>query len=456
MALDSTYTHIENGLADQLMQAAQASRDASQKRESEGGPRIVTRGLLSANPLKTNSFQKRAPTTDPALTDLLDRFVFDWYQATIPSAEGTSMYELDSDDERKAIIKAVEFCRAQGLHPSQITGGHNGYRAALPFLKDHKSKEVVCRIYSGSSQRLMPNIMITGGHGACATLAPALRAAFPGLRLSRADAALDVSQEGLWDALYDMAQKLSASIDKLGDVGFITAGKGRTFTLGSRKSEVFLRVYEKDFERYAKKEIELEDVDPNLVRIEWVFSPKSPKKKAMATKTPAEMIRTSSWAREFMTRAAVLLDVTDGYEKIFPERVEIERKEKTIESSVKHGVKQYGKSFARLAAANIVERDFDCRYDLAIVEPEDIIEEAGEILKEGLREAGIAVDVVISERLYEAQDPDAWRDTYVDEMYDHPARETRRKERAQLALASAACTGGCRVEIGGNHDTSAA
>lgn len=408
----------EDALSARLMAGVLARRDATR---DDVDPRLVTRGSLSDNTLKTLEKSKRPAASCPDLSELLEEFFFDWFQVTLPNAEGKAQCDPGGAEEEAAIDAAIAWCVRQGMHPGRVGAGHNGYRAALPWMTNPTSKEAVCRINSGSTSGIMPNIMLTGGHGACARLAPSLQASFPGARLSRADAALDWSQPGLFDALLDMSRKLAKSNKKLGGVRTIESDTGRTFYLGSRTSTVSLRVYEKDRERAARGVIEEVDVDPDLIRIEWTFRPQSKSKAGMAKKTPGEMVRTSVWARDFMARAAQIMHVTDRVEKLRKEEVEREVVEKTLEGTVTHGVEQYAKSFTRLAAAKIVERDHEGRFDTAVLMPEEVEAEAVSIFRELLKDTCASSVVIEEERLDRALDPDAWRASYAHELMCAPA-----------------------------------
>jgi len=438
MPLDSSYTPTKDGLASQLMAGVSARRDASQEAARQvSDPRIVTRGSFSDNSLRNKDKSERAESTHPALSDLLSQFFFDWYQVTLPNKEGKAACVVGGAEEAEAISAAFDWARANGLHPGRIVGGHNGYRAALPFSDGSESTDAVFRINSGSTGGLMPNLMLTGGHGACARLAPALQSAFPGARLSRADAALDWSQAGLWDALHRMAKMLAKGNAKLGGVRTIESDTGRTFYLGSRTSTVSLRVYEKDRERAAKGVIGAADIDPDLIRIEWTFRPQSKSKAGMAKLSPGQMIRSSVWARDFMARAAAIMEVTERVERLSKQEVAREVAEKTLDGTVQHGVDQYAKSFARLAAARVVEREHGGRYDIAMVNPEEVEAEAVRIFRDKIRETGAAVAIVIEKRLDEVMDPDAWRDSYVHEMMAAPEREAAARDRAQGRMSIA-------------------
>lgn len=447
MPLDNTN---QISLSQRAAASMRAARDASHRdtvsvAEGAQDPRIVTRGSFSDNPLNHKAKLERAESTHPALSDLLGQFFFDWYQVTLPNREGKASCVVGSAEEAEAIGAAFDWARTNGLHPGRIGGGHNGYRAALPFTDGPESTEPVFRVNSGSTGGLMPNLMLTGGHGACSRLAPALQKAFPGARLSRADAALDWSQPGLWDALHRMAKTLAKGNVKLGGVRTIESDTGRTFYLGSRTSTVSLRVYEKDRERAAKGVIDAADIDPDLIRIEWTFRPQSKSKAGMATLSPGQMIRASVWARDFMARAAAIMEVTERVERLNKQEVAREVAEKTLDGTVQHGVDQYGKSFMRLAAARIVERDHGGHYDTARVDPGRIRVEALRIFKEKIRDTDVAEAIVIEQRLDQVMNPDEWRDSYVHELMLAPAQIDAAQDRAQDNLARRASRAGIEV-----------
>lgn len=431
-----------SGLSESASSVMRAARDSSRSADSHApssglDPRIVTRGSFSSNALKSKRNSKSSQKLDPHLEGLLEQFFFDWYQVTLPNPEGGAQCDVGGQEERDAITAAFSWARGQGLHPGKVCGGHNGYRAALPFVTSPESREVVLRLNSGSTSGVMPNLMLTGGHGACASLAPDLQRAFPAARLSRADAALDWSQAGLWDDLLAMARKLSASNSKLGGVRVIESDTGRTFYLGSRTSTVSLRVYEKDRERAAKGVISEEDIDPDLIRIEWTFRPQSKSKAGMAGLSPGQMIRSSVWARDFMSRAAQIMRVTSRVERIPPQEVVREVREKTLQGTVEHGVDQYGRSVIRLAAARIVERDHGGHYDTAVVGEPEVMREATRLLSEALKST-VVYDVLREERLHQAYDPDEWRASYVDELLKAPGVVEEANRRAQENLHRAA------------------
>ncbi|UWQ54995.1 replication initiation factor domain-containing protein [Leisingera caerulea] len=288
----------------------------------------------------------------------------------------------------------------------------------------------------------MPNIMLSGGHGACAELAGSLQRAFPNARLSRADAALDHSKPNLWEELLCVAQGVARGNSKLGGVRVIESDTGRTFYLGSRTSAVSLRVYEKDKERAARGVILAEEVDPDLVRIEWTFRPQSKRKAGMAGLSPGELIRSSVWARDFMVRAAMIMGITDRVERLNRQPVEGHTVEKTLEGTVRHGVHQYGRSFARLATELMVVRDHGGRHDLAVLDPDEVVNGVAELFADLLRETGIVHRVLVEERLDEAMDPDEWRNSFVHELMEEPERQDWALQKAQEKMRKRAVSVG--------------
>lgn len=237
---------------------------------------------------------------------------------------------------------------------------------------------------------IMPNLCITGGQGSAAFLAVSAQAAFPGLRLSRADAALDRSAPGLWDDLHAMAVTLAKGNKKIGSVRVIESEKGRTFYLGSPTSTVSLKVYEKDRERVFRGVKDAADCDPNLIRIEWTFRPQSRSKAGVGVLSPGQMIRTSVWARDFMSRAAVVLGEAERPMKIDRQAVEREARPSSLEASADYGARQYGGVFTRLAVARIVQEQHGGDYAGAVLTPAEVEDRAASLfrLMIGQNEAG--------------------------------------------------------------------
>jgi hypothetical protein len=128
-----------------------------------------------------------------------------------------------------------------------------------------------------------------------------MRALYPAHTVPRVDVAQDFTGPGCWDALFpavvSFATEKNLQICQYGN--YLTdTDKGRTLYVGSRKSVVYLRLYEKG------KQL---GTDPNHVRLEIEVKPQNPKGKAWAAKATAqELWGASRWS---MNLAASLLSV---------------------------------------------------------------------------------------------------------------------------------------------------
>jgi len=402
MPFDSSYTPKSDGLVAQLMQQGAKSCDTSSEgaagsAEGKKNPRSVTRGSFSRKVLKAKRNFKDAEKMDA----LLSAFTFDWYQITLPSSGGTGMLG-DDETEEGHINHALAWAELNGLHFGQVGGGSNGYRAGMS-LHDGPEGEAVAKIQCGSTTRIMPNLTITGGEGACEALAPSAQEYFEGARLSRADVKFDYSAEGLYDGLLGMSRMLTRSNAKMGSVQTIESDTGRTFYIGSPTSTVRLRVYEKDKERLARDKIEEADCDDNLVRVEFVFRPQSRSKEAFATLTPTEMLCSSVWAREWLSRFAEMIGVVDRPVKLGKTTVDREPRTTALEDSALHGAHQYGGVFARLAISHLVAAKFDGSYADAVLTEEEVEADAAMLFYHAIRDTEAAKRAMEREGVAEAE-----------------------------------------------------
>ena len=418
--------------------AAQAMRERRALAAGDGkDPRIVTRGSCCDNRLKAKRKSAHASRDDVALLYLFSEFRFDWFQFTIPARDGSGACgAAGSPEERAGLDAALRWADLEGLHIGRPRGGANGYRISTPLLGGPEGERLAA-VASGSSTGVMPNVTITGGDGAAAVLAVSAQREFPGLRLSRADAALDRSMPGLWDRLRQMAVTLSKANSKIGSVRTIESDTGRTFYLGSPRSTVSLRVYEKDRERLAAGKIGPDECDHDLVRIEWTFRPQSRSKVGAGMLSPGELVRSSVWARDFMSRAAKVMEETEGMAK--PKRVQIEREARasSLEESARHGAAQYGGVFAKLAAARIIAAGGD-DYAGAVLTAAQIEAEAAILFREFIADAAAGRRVVETERLAEPETPDERRAATVCAIIDMAVRLAGEQDAAQAVACDAA------------------
>ena len=343
----------------------------------------------------------RSLCTAASLDDLLSGFFFDWFAFTLPhpqTGKGTGGGR-GTEVGWQGTHLLVRFALECGLHVSgdKVKGGMNGYGAAVHITASAFSKETVATVLSGHSTN-MPGIFFPGGNGQCSSLVVKAKRSFSRILVSRADVALDYSQPLLFESLYDLAQLMAAE-KNMKAPQYIESDTGRTFYLGSDR--VKLKVYEKDKERLAKGRIRPEDVDPNLVRIEFSFAPSSRRKAPFAKLSPGDMVRSSVWARHFVERAAQLIGVAATGDRIAPCRVTSELQLRTLETSVNYGINQYAKSFARLASYQLVTEVFDGNYSKAKLDRREIEERAIEIFSNKFRETNAADHVLTAEALRE-------------------------------------------------------
>ena len=161
-------------------------------------------------------------------------------------------------------------------------------------------------------------------------------------RPARLDVAIDRSGPDLFQRLVRITRRLAKTYglkwEPRGD--WITKDAGRTIMLGSRSSQVFLRVYEKGLELAAKQGIELTEELRCLVRAEVEFKPQNrTARKRAITITPDELWGLTEWLIDFTSKSfdikAVKIKVT-------------ERREADYERALRFMAQQYRAHLARL------------------------------------------------------------------------------------------------------------
>ncbi len=202
---------------------------------------------------------------------------FDWYQATIP-----------------ALPEAIQAAFLETFGGSfEETGGLNNYTHGA------KHSALSFRVFWGGHNPL-PNVVATSGDSPA--IADWVRSLYPSHKVSRADVAFDFSFPRSFDAIAALiepiARQRGVSIKLLGDPAENDPDfpedkrRGRTLYLGSRTSEVRVRLYEKGFERRGAG---VENIDPNLTRLEVVAAPQKARKQHAAHLSPFEMVGLSKW-----------------------------------------------------------------------------------------------------------------------------------------------------------------
>lgn len=277
-------------------------------------------------------------------------FGFDWFEGSAIALSTLACTTSDTG-EQDAAAKAILACLiAGGYSPVRDPGGAGkSYGVSIQIKSDLKPADPVAKLSFGSHTGAMPHITVTGADGQCHSLACLLQSTRIPLKPTRIDVKVDISMGGLWEALYGSAKEQAKRSKKIKRPVRISGSEGgETFRLGAPSSATCIRVYKKDFERFAKKKIKEEEIDPKLVRIEFQFRPKGLDAIAMAYMTSWQIAQSTPMARAFLEGLGQILQL-EGKCEIIKGRKEVSpRTEIDAEAS---GFQQYQKTFARAACA---------------------------------------------------------------------------------------------------------
>lgn len=198
---------------------------------------------------------------------------FDWYQASIHAPE---------DNIIEAIIEhyGASMVSVRGIPQYDQSIGF-----CIPCYE-----EPVCELSFGGNQGAVPHVKATGHFAP--SLATLIRRHWPAHSVSRVDSAYDFVGAGLYDQLRPILDGFHHSHGIFrNEMGF--PENGRTYYLGSPKSPVRLRCYEKDKERQAKG---LPFTDGHL-RLELQVRPLTREKTKFAALDAAEIWGAAKWSR---------------------------------------------------------------------------------------------------------------------------------------------------------------
>jgi hypothetical protein len=219
--------------------------------------------------------------------------VFDWYAATIP----------DIPDRAHAVLAArlgAELRPAKGLH---------GYSMGTDFTRDG---DVIAKMIWGGEQS--PHAWASGSDAR--EFAQVVREEWPDHYVTRVDVAYDFLEGEPWAALYESCITTADYLDTgeprerplrvatLGD--WVRADEGypggRTLYVGSMKSPVLARLYEKGKQMRALFPDQVDKYPEGWVRLELQVRPSGDARKELAKKSPAEFWGTARWARSLHGR----------------------------------------------------------------------------------------------------------------------------------------------------------
>jgi DNA relaxase NicK len=155
-------------------------------------------------------------------------------------------------------------------------------------------------------------------------------------RPSRIDVAEDRNAKGLFHRLHRLSKRIAKryGIQWRPDGDWGTPDAGRTIYLGSRASQVFVRIYEKGIKYARELGIPLTDELRDWVRIEVEFKPQNPTSRKIArTIEPAAIWGSAAWLADFAQEAFAME----------AERINInQRRESDQQRALRFMGKQYG------------------------------------------------------------------------------------------------------------------
>jgi hypothetical protein len=221
-----------------------------------------------------------------------------------------------------------------------------------------------------------------------------IRSSFPDHSCSRVDAALDFLEGP--DLFLDLAEWLTdyaknsnpkMKVEHLGD--WSTGGTGRTLNIGSRKSAVFIRLYEKGHHQISLGNA---GADPDWIRLEAEIKPeKATGKLSLSKLSVQECFGTSRLLRD-------LIQLISG-DKIVPVTVGKVRKMTDHDRSFGHMCHQYAKTLLNHLELN-PDPDQFLRTILEEIEKQDLHRSQCRSLLSGIRDNFVGIwDVRESESL---------------------------------------------------------
>lgn len=246
---------------------------------------------------------------------------FDWYAATVRDDPDTVLATLSRELDGEVVA-------GRALH---------GYESGWDV---RSGGSVVARMLAGGRNGA-PNTWASGDD--TDAFVRVIRDSWPEQhRVTRMDASEDFDGPGTWEALYgsciDLADERGLKISQAGD--WHRPVDGRTLYVGSRKSPVMARLYEKGKQLRGLALDGGLDISDDLVRLEVQVRPDGPARDRAAHGSPEDAYGYADWSRE-LAGLVLGLDV---------ERVHIrERRESDDARALEWLVRQYGVHLERLS-----------------------------------------------------------------------------------------------------------
>jgi len=214
---------------------------------------------------------------------------FDWYAATVPAIPD-------------AVLEVFrhEYIGAEFKNCKPLYGYENGIEVS------NSTGTMAKILYGGKNGD--PHIFATSEQ--TDIFVPIVRQYWPEHRVTRFDSAEDfdapMAFESLMEVCLAVADESGLQVGHQGD--WHREELGRTLYLGSPKSAVRLRLYEKGKQLRAQILPEHGQglISPNWTRLELQVRPQKDSKSAAATSTPEQVFGYAAWARTLAERALAL------------------------------------------------------------------------------------------------------------------------------------------------------
>jgi len=212
----------------------------------------------------------------------------DWYQATFHDSNHELMLPLI----HSFFVFQNPAIRLDFNTPQYVPGFQNSVA-----LMESETESVCLVAWDNSKNRV--HIKATGAHAR--GLDDYLQKYSP--HVSRVDLAIDISGAQMFDRIYRPAARF-ISENKLNykQVGKWATKEERTLYVGSAKSRVQVRIYEKGHEQIAKGNL---NADPDWVRVEIQIRPGSKEKGIVGQMSLDKILSSAGWATDFINAIGV-------------------------------------------------------------------------------------------------------------------------------------------------------
>lgn len=183
--------------------------------------------------------------------------------------------------------------RAVGASDVHVATPHTrGYPAACDVVNGYG--DAICCIESGAAHGR--NLVVASGSQPNARIRQVLSTVDDCLA-TRVDSAIDI--EGDWDYYADLAQQAACTARRgcpaIRSINRIESPTGRTLYLGSPRSAIVVRVYEKSREQWSRGN---SNFPAGIIRLELQWRPAGSNRKVGMTVRPSQMWGVSPWTAD--------------------------------------------------------------------------------------------------------------------------------------------------------------